>query len=370
MTKYQTLNHIPSGILNASDYESLAPNFISKENFGYISGGSGFDRTLHQNRTSFSQYNIIPSVFSNVSNASTKLNLLGESLEHPFLLAPLAYQTLANKDGEIATAQGAQATDTLMVASTLSSYTMEDISKNAGSHKWFQLYLQDNFIDTLKLIKRAEESGYKAIVLTVDANVQLPSRTAINAGFSMPIDLYPANLTDLTPHINETIYEQKSIIFRTFERNAVNKETIKKIKASTKLPILIKGILNPQDAIELKDLDINGIIVSNHGGRTIDGVPSSLIMLPKIREVVGKNFPVLFDSGIRSGQDAFKAIALGANAVLIGRLQVYALSVAGALGVAHMIKLLRQEFELNMSFAGVNSVNDIKITMLQKDGLC
>ncbi len=368
MAKYKTLNHIPLEILNASDYESLAPSFISNENFGYISGGSGFDKTLHQNRISFSQYNIIPSVFSDVSNASTKLELLGQTLEHPFLLAPLAYQTLAHKDGEIATAQACEATDTLMVASTLSSYTMEDISKNAGSHthKWFQLYLQDNFNDTLKLIRRAEYSGYKAIVLTVDASVQLPSRTAINAGFKMPNDLYPANLIDLTPSITETIDEQKNEVFRIFAKNVINKEIIKKIKEFTNLPLLIKGVLNPNDALALKELGVEGLIVSNHGGRTLDGVPASLTMLAQIRQAVADDFCLLFDSGIRSGDDAFKAIALGANAVLVGRLQVYALSVAGALGVAHMIKLLRQEFELSMALTGANSIEDIKESLLQK----
>lgn len=366
MTRYKTLNHIPREVLNASDYESLAPNFISPEHFGYISGGSGFDKTLHQNSTSFLKYNIIPSAFSDVLHASTKIDLLGESLEHPFLLAPLAYQTLVHKDGEIATAQGAEATDTLMVASTLSSYTMEDISKNIDSNKWFQLYLQDNFNDTLKLIKRAENSGYKAIVLTVDASVQLPSRTAINAGFNMPENLYPANLTGLTPTMTETVHKQKSEVFRVFAKNAINKEILKKIIETTSLPVLIKGVLNPQDAVALKQLGVKGLIVSNHGGRTLDGVVPSLTMLLEIRQAVGNDFCLLFDSGIRSGQDAFKAIALGANAVLIGRLQVYALAVAGALGVAHMLKLLRQELELSMSITGTTSIKDIKSTLLQK----
>lgn len=366
MSKYKTLNHIPRGVLNASDYESLAPNFISPEHFAYISGGSGFDKTLNQNREIFSRYNIIPSVFSELHHASTKIDLLEETLEHPFILAPLAYQTLAHNEGEKATAQACEATDTLMVASTLSSFTMEDISKNAGSNKWFQLYLQDSFEDTLKLIKRAEESEYKAIVLTVDASVQLPSRRAINAGFSMPANLYPANLTEQTPHIAETIYKQKSEIFRAFAQNAISKEIIKKVIESTSLPVLVKGVLNPRDAVALKKLGVKGIIVSNHGGRTLDGVVSSLETLPQIRQAVGSNFCLLFDSGIRSGQDAFKAIALGANAVLVGRLQVYALSVAGALGVAHMLKLLRQEFELSMSITGTNRIKDIKSTLLQK----
>lgn len=366
MTKYKTLNYIPKGIISASDYESLAANFLTAENFGYISGGSGFDKTLHQNHASFSQYNIIPNLFSDFKNASTKIDLLEDTLDHPFLLAPLAYQTLAYKEGEKATAQAAEATDTLMIASTLSSFTMEDISKNAGNNKWFQLYLQDNFKDTLKLIRRAEICLYKAIVLTVDASVQLPSRTAINAGFTMPADLYPANLRTLSPNIVEMIDKQQSEVFRTFSKNAISIETIKKIKKSTSLPIIIKGVLNPQDAITLKQLGVDALIVSNHGGRTLDGVPASLTMLPLIREAVGKDFCLLFDSGIRSGQDAFKAISLGANAVLIGRLQVYALAVAGALGVAHMIKLLRQEFELSMALTGINNIKDIDISLLKK----
>ena len=366
MTKHKTLNHIPSGILNASDYESLAPNFISPENLAYISGGSGFDKTLHLNRAIFSKYDIIPSVFSDVYNATTKVNLLGEMIEHPFILAPLAYQTLVHHHGEKATAQASDATDTLMVASTLSSFTMEDISKNINTNKWFQLYLQADFEDTLKLIRRAEACGYKAIVLTIDATVQLPSRTAINAGFTMPENLYPANLMDQNNYINEMANQQQSTIFQTFAQNQISKEIIKKVIDSTKLPVLIKGVLNSGDANSLKELGVRGIIVSNHGGRTIDGVPASLSMLPQIREAVGDEFCLLFDSGIRSGQDAFKAIALGADAVLIGRLQVYALAVAGALGVAHMIKLLRQELELSMAMTGTNCIKDIQAILLQK----
>lgn len=360
------LKYIPTGILNASDYESLAPNFIMPEHLGYISGGSGFDKTLHLNRKAFAKYNIIPSVFSDLQHASTKINLFGETFEHPFILAPLAYQTLVHCEGEKATAKACAATDTLMVASTLSSFTMEDISKHAGANKWFQLYMQDNFEETLKLIRRAEASQYKAIVLTVDASVQLPSRTAINAGFSMPKNLYPANLIGQKLFKNDTKYKHKSEIFHAFSQNTINAEVIKRVVESTTLPVVIKGVLNPHDAVCLKELGAKGIIVSNHGGRTLDGVVSSLTVVRELRQAVGNDFCLLFDSGIRSGEDAFKAIALGANAVLIGRLQVYSLAVAGALGVAHMLKLLRQEFELCMSFTGTNCIKNIQPTLLQK----
>lgn len=366
MKKTKALNYIPGGILNASDYELLAPQFIPPDYFGYISGGSGVDKTLRLNRNAFEEYSIIPRVLCDLDQATTQIELLGQRLEHPLMLSPLAYQTLAHPEGEKATAAAAEATDTLMVASTLSSFSMEEIARRAGARKWFQLYLQPDFKDTLELIRRAKACGYRAIVLTVDAAVQLPSRTAINAGFNMPADLYPANLSRQTTDRASVSNNPSRSIFHAYAQNSINKESLKRVMEATDLPVLVKGVLHAEDAVALKQLGVSGIIVSNHGGRTLDGVPASLSMLTEIRQAVGSHFPLLFDSGIRSGQDAFKAIALGADAVLIGRLQVYALGVAGALGVAHMLKLLRQELELTMSVAGTSSIRDIQAVSLKK----
>jgi isopentenyl diphosphate isomerase/L-lactate dehydrogenase-like FMN-dependent dehydrogenase len=202
-------------------------------------------------------------------------------------------------------------------------------------------------------------------VVTVDAALQAPSIRAIRAGFQFPEQLVPANLVDqrpVTPPVIETADQRH--IFLSYMQNAPSREKLKRLVDESPVPVLVKGVLHADDARELKALGVAGIIVSNHGGRTLDGAPASLSVLPAIRQAVGDDYPLLLDSGIRSGDDVFKAIALGADAVLIGRLQVYALSVAGPLGVAHMIKLLREELALCMAMAGCASIADIRATQL------
>ena len=354
----KTLNYIPPDIMCAQDYELLAPDFIAPDRFAYIAGGSGHDATLRHNRTSFSDLSVVPRVLRNVEQGSTTTDLLGQQLQHPILLAPVAYQTLVHPDGEIATAYAARSTDSCMVASTLSSKTLEDIAEHAGPERWFQLYFQPDFNDTKSLLNRAVAAGYRAIVVTLDAAVQQPSRRALSANFSFPDDVQAANLMAQGPSTADPINPRH--IFKRYMQNVPTREQLAWLIEQSPVPVLIKGVLHQDDALELKALGAAGVIVSNHGGRTLDGVPASLAMLPSIRAAVGDDFPLLLDSGIRSGGDIFKAIALGADAVLIGRLQVYALSVAGALGVAHMLKLLREELELTMAVAGCSSLDDIK----------
>jgi len=361
------LNYIPSEVVCAQDYEQLASRFIPPDRFAYLSGGSGHDLTLQNNRHIYSDFSLIPRVLRDVSNGNTQIECLGKVMKHPVLLAPVAYQTLAHPEGELATAYAAESTDTCMVASTLSSFTLEQIAENAGQQRWFQLYFQPNDDDTFSLIKRAIQAGYKAIVVTVDAAVQTPSIRAIREGFSFPKDVVPANIINqqaVEPAVPDA---DQSRIFLNYMHHAPTQEKLKRLIAQSSVPVLIKGVLHPDDARELKALGAAGIIVSNHGGRTIDSAPASLAVLPSIRQAVGDDYPVLLDSGIRSGSDIFKAIALGADAVLIGRLQVYALSVAGALGVAHMIKLLREELELTMAMTGCSSIADIKKTELYRN---
>lgn len=353
----QPLDHIPADIHYAADYERLAGHFIPNDRLAYIAGGSGDEVTLEKNREAFLAQAIIPKPLVNVSDGSSALTLANEAFAHPFLLAPLAYQTLIHPLGEQETARAAQATDTCLIASTLSSVNMEVIAEHASSQRWFQLYLQPTWEDTITLIKRAAKADYKAIVLTIDAAAQQPSRSAMNAGFQFPADLIPANLKDAN-RVQESTRLTGSI-FQRYMATSVTYADIERLLTESPLPVFVKGVLNPEDALQLKSLGVAGIIVSNHGGRTIDHVPATLSVLPSIRHAVGPDYPVLVDSGIRSGADAFKAIANGANAVLVGRLQVYALSIAGALGVAHMLKLLREELELTMAIAGCTKISEI-----------
>lgn len=359
----KTLDRIPADVLCAQDYEHLAHHFIPQDRLAYIMGGSGDEVTLGKNREAFLEQAITPKPMTDVSHGSTKLTLLGDSYAHPLMLAPVAYQTLVHPQGELETARAAKATDSCMIASTLSSKKLEDIAQHAGEQRWFQLYLQPSWNDSITLITRAVDAGYKAIVVTVDAAIQLPSRRAIHAGFQFPADIVAANLNEL-----QNTPDDKSATGSIFQRYMTASSSYKQIERLIKespLPVIVKGILNAEDAMQLQAIGAAGIIVSNHGGRTMDHVPTSLSALPAIRHGVGPNFPVLLDSGIRSGTDAFKAISQGADAVLIGRLQIYALSVAGALGVAHMIKLLREELEATMAITGCSSIEDIQSTDLR-----
>lgn len=355
------LGHIPADIQCAQDYEALAQHFIPADRLAYIAGGSGQEQTLQANRRIFSDYAIMPRPLRDVGQGSTQCELLGQTLPHPFMLAPVAYQALVHEQAELATAQAAQATGTTMLASSLSSQPMEAIAQQ-GANAWFQLYFQARREDTLDLIQRAHQAGYQAIVVTVDASVQLPSHRAIRAGFQMPANIQAANLVNYQP-----LGPAPKDIFASYMQNTVTYADLRWLLDVSPLPVLVKGVQHADDVLRLEQLGVAGVVVSNHGGRTVDGVPASLATLPEVRQAVGDDFSLLFDGGIRSGGDIFKALALGADAVLVGRLQVYALSVAGALGVAHLLKILQQELALHMAQAGCCSIGDISsATLLQR----
>ncbi len=354
------LNRIPADILCAQDYEIAAREFIAASHYAYIAGGSERDATLAANRAAFAAYALYPRPLADVSNAHTRCTLAGEELPHPILLAPVAFQTLAHAGGEIEMARGASAMDTRMIASTLSTQTLEEIAQAGPAARWFQLYFQPERATTLDLVRRAESAGYRALVVTLDAAIQLPSQRALRAGFQMPAHCTPANLRAYPLPPPPPLSAADSRIFRGAMRHAPTWSDLDWLQQQTALPIWVKGILHADDARALQQRGVCGLIVSNHGGRTLDGALASLRALPAIRTAVGAEFPLLLDSGIRSGSDIFKAIALGADAVAIGRLQVYALSVAGALGVAHLLKLLREELEVCMAMTGCTSLADIR----------
>lgn len=354
-----TARRLPPGLHCAQDYESLAREAIAWPSHEYIAGGSGSEATLRANRAAFEAHSILPRLLRDATGGHTRFELLGRSLPHPILLAPVAFQKLAHPEGELETARGAAATDTCMVCSTLSSCSLEDVARTAGSEKWFQLYFQPTRAATLDLVRRAEAAGYAALVVTLDASIQAPSIRSLRAGFRMPADVQPVNLSGhpLPPQV--TLAPGQSIIFQGMMSEAPTWNELRWLLEQTVLPVVVKGVLHPDDAIALRDMGVAALIVSNHGGRSLDGVPASLRTLPAIRAALGPSYPLLLDSGIRSGNDIFKALALGADAVLIGRLQVYALAVAGALGVAHLLKLLREELEVCMALSGCPTLADI-----------
>jgi len=353
------LQTISNEIFCAQDYEVLSKKFIQPATYAYISGGSGQDLTLFANVNSFKKSQIFPRILQDCAQGSTQTKILGHSLRSPILLAPVAYQKLVHPQGELATAQAAEAMNTPLILSTLASQTLEDVAQKTEQTKWFQLYFQSTAEATLALVKRAEQAGYSALVVTLDATIQVASIQAKKAGFVMPQELIAVNVKNQSNIDQRALNVDDSMVFQGIMADAPQWRDLQWLKSQTTLPIIVKGVMHPDDAVKLKEMGISGIVVSNHGGRGLDGAPGSLDVLPLMRKAVGENYPLLFDGGIRSGQDIFKALALGANSVLIGRLQVYALAVSGALGVAHLLKLLQEELEVCMALAGCASIEEI-----------
>jgi isopentenyl diphosphate isomerase/L-lactate dehydrogenase-like FMN-dependent dehydrogenase len=363
------LNQIPADIHCAQDYEVLAPRFIAAPSFAHIAGGSGHDVTVDANRAAFAEWSVWPRLLQNVSTGHTRITLLDREFAHPILLAPVALQQLVHPRGELETAHAAAAMHSCMISSTLSSFSLEEIAGAAASDQWFQLYFQPQRDITLDLVRRAERAGYTAIVVTLDTPIQAPSLRSRRAGFAMPAECVPANLQHYPQPQPMHLHAGQSRILQGMMSEAPTWQDLEWLLSETSLPVLVKGVLHADDARELRARGAAGLVVSNHGGRTLDGALASLSVLPDIRAAVGRDYPLLLDSGIRSGTNIFKALALGADAVLIGRLQVYALSVAGALGVAHMLKLLREELEICMALAGCATLGDIHpsaLTTLQR----
>ncbi|MBX3651752.1 MAG: alpha-hydroxy-acid oxidizing protein [Burkholderiales bacterium] len=350
---------IPPGIHCALDYAVMAPQFIPGPVFEYIAGGSGQGGTAAANAAAFAGWAVYPRLLRDVAAGHTKVTLSGAELPHPLLLAPVALQKLVHPLGELETARAAEAAGSCMIGSTLSSFSLEEIARSAGPAKWFQLYLQPQRESTLDLVRRAEAAGYDAVVLTLDAVIQVASLRALRAGFRMPDDVVPANLKDYPRPGQRRPDAVQSRVFQGAMRDAPTWGDLEWLLSQTTLPVWIKGVLHPEDARALKARGVAGLVVSNHGGRGLDGAPASLDAIAAVRAAVGPDYPLLLDGGIRSGSDVFKALALGADAVLVGRLQVYALGVAGALGVAHMLKLLLEELEVCMALAGCATLADI-----------
>jgi 4-hydroxymandelate oxidase len=293
----------------------------------------------------------MPRPLSDVKGGNTHIELFGQAFKHPIILAPLAYQRLFHPDGEIATAMASAAQGGQMAVSSLASQTLETIIEAAEQALWFQLYWQTDRDSTLRLVKRALNAGYSAIMFTVDAPVK---QTAI----ALPPEISAVNLE--TPIALAQQITGESIVFDGWMQQAPSWDDLKWLRDQITVPLIIKGVMHPEDAERAVSVGCDAIVVSNHGGRVLDGVPGSLQMLPEITRAISGKAKVLFDSGICNGQDVFKALALGADAVMIGRPYIWGLSTCGALGVAHVIRLMRDELEMTMALSGAKNLQALK----------
>lgn len=354
------LQQIPASVVAVEDYEALARERVSPQVWAYIAGGAEDEWTIAENRAAFRRLMLRSRVLRDLRGGHTRLDLFGQTLASPILLAPVAYHRLVHPEGEVATALAASATQTAMVVSTQGSVSLEEIAGHSTAPLWFQLYIQHDREFTVDLVRRAEAAGYRALMVTVDAPVNGLRNREKRSGTTLPSDIEAVNLRGMRrapPQVAEI--GGNILLGGALLASAPTWADLGWLKSQTSLPILIKGIMTPEDAREAIATGVDGIIVSNHGGRTLDMQPATITVLPEIAAAVAGRVPLLLDGGIRRGSDIFKALALGADAALIGRPYMYGLAAAGMTGVAHVLQILRAELEMTMALTGCNSLAEI-----------
>ncbi|WP_260610205.1 alpha-hydroxy acid oxidase [Sphingomonas sp. IC081] len=351
-----------------ADYERRARDHFAPDAWEHVQSGADAGLTLADNHAQFDALRFVPRMLRDLTGGTTALELLGHRHAAPILLAPVAYHRLAHPAGELASIQAATALDTTMVVSTLASITLEEIAQAArgAAHElardlsplWFQLYFQPDRAHSLELVRRAEAAGYQVLMVTVDAAIK-------RSEFALPAGVSAANLAAFPRTIQRAQAAGGQIVFGTPLADAAPTwDDIAWLRGQTQLPVVIKGLLSPEDAREAVLLGMDGIVVSNHGGRVLDGLITPMAALPAMAAAVEGKVPLLLDGGVRRGTDVLKALALGASAVLIGRPQLHALAVAGMPGVAHMLHMLRAELELAMAQAGCRELSQIGAGLL------
>lgn len=355
----------PAEIFDLADFERAAQQRASPMAWEYLNGGAADEHTLRWNRESFGRIRLRPRALVDVSKLDTRLTLLGRELPFPILLAPVAYQRLYHPDGEAAAARGAGAADAVMVVSTSATTSLEDVAAAATKPLWFQLYVQPDRGFTQELVRRAEAAKYEALVVTVDTPVLGPRYREIRSHFTLPAGMERPNFRTMAggSRLQTKRPTEKEIYSATLDPTLTWKD-IEWLQSLTRLPLLLKGIMNPDDAERAARMGVAGLIVSNHGARNLDTLPATIDVLPEIARQVDGRVPLLLDGGIRRGTDVLKALALGARAVLIGRPYVCGLAVQGPEGVTRVVNILRREFEMAMALAGRASLHEIDVAVI------
>ena len=347
-----------------TDFEPIAKEKVSSMAWGYISGGSADELTMRSNREAYQRMRLKPRVLVDVSQLDTKVTLFGQEMPFPILLAPTAYHKLVHPEGEVATVRGAGAAGATMVLSSFSTTSVEEVTAAAKGPVWMQLYAQSDHGFTHDLVQRAEAAGARAICLTVDSPVLGTRYFEQRVHFNLPAGMERPNLRGLKGGPNAAHRPAEMEIYSGILDPALNWKDVEWLRSFAKVPLLLKGVLNPDDADRAAKEGVAGIIVSNHGGRNLDTAPATADALPLIVEKVAGRMPVLVDGGIRRGTDVLKAMALGANAVLIGRPQLYGLGANGEAGVTKVVNMLRREFEMAMALTGRANVASIDRSVL------
>ncbi|HLJ34682.1 MAG TPA: alpha-hydroxy acid oxidase, partial [Ktedonobacteraceae bacterium] len=332
----------------------LAEERIEPGAWGYYQGGSDDEVTLRECRAAFQRIKLRPRMLVDVRSIDMHTTVLGTPISMPVLVAPTAYHCLAHPEGECATAQGTGHSDTIMIASSFSNRSLEEIAEVATKPLWFQLYSYRDLQSTGKVVQRAEAAGYKAIVLTADLPRLSNRERDIRSKFVLPANLFIANYKDVEK-------DDDYIPVPTY----LTWDAIEWLRTITTLPIVVKGLLTAEDALIALERGADAIAVSNHGGRQLDGAIPSIEALPEIIEAVDGRCEVYVDGGIRRGTDILKALALGARAVFVGRPAIWGLAVNGADGVHSVLEILRTELELDMALCGCPSLDRITRSLVR-----
>jgi 4-hydroxymandelate oxidase len=334
-------------IVTVEDYEPIAAAKLPREVYDYYAGGAGSEWTLRENRAAFDRWVLRPRVLVDVAERDTSTEVLGTPISLPVIAGPWAFQDLAHPDGEVAVARAAAAAGTILVLSSTSSHRIEAVAAATRGRKWFQLYVHQDRGFTRDTLRRAYEAGFEAIVFTADAPYLGKRERDRRNELLLQVEARGQEL-DLDP--------------------AISWDDLGWIREDAPIPLLIKGILTAEDARIAVEHGVDGIVVSNHGGRQLDGSPAGLDALVEVVEAVEARCEVLMDGGIRRGTDVLKTLALGARAVLVARPVAWGLAAAGEAGVAHVLEILREELDLAMALCGCRSIRDVNRALVRRVG--
>jgi 4-hydroxymandelate oxidase len=342
-------------VLSLPEFEEIARRVMTPMAFEYVASGAADEHSVRWNREAFDRIALCPRVLRDVAAVDTRVTLLGRELALPILLAPTAYHRVLHPEGEIATARGASAAGITWIVSIGTTTPIREIAAAATAPLWFQLYFQSDRGFTHDVVRQAEECGCEVMCVTVDTPTLGPRNRQTRAGFKLPADVTTPHLYDIGRG-GQAIIEPRRVI--------ATWKDVEWLRGATRLPVVVKGILDPDDAEICIQSGAHGIVVSNHGGRNLDTAVASIDALPGVAAQVGGRVPVLLDGGVRRGTDVLKAIALGAAAVLIGRPYCYALGVAGSAGIERVVAILRAELEAAMMLSGAGTVRSIDASLL------
>jgi len=352
----------PGWPLNLESLEALAAELLERTAYDYYRSGAGDEITLGRNRAAFSEIQLLPHVLRDVSEVSLETELLGSRASLPVAVAPTAFHGLADPQAEVATARGAAAADAVFCLSSLSNTTPEAVADASTGPRWFQLYVFRDRGLTRDLVERAEACGYGAILLTVDAPVLGRRERDVGNAFELPEHLTIACVGDAVE-----APEGESGLAAYFASQldpSLTWSDLEWLAGISSLPVVVKGVHRPDDAVRAVDSGAGGVIVSNHGARQLDTVPATVEMLPAVADAIEGRAEVLLDGGVRRGTDVVKALCLGADGVMIGRPALWALALGGEAGVRRVLNMMRLELREAMALCGARSLGDLSAELL------